>query len=217
MPLGGVRRRPGPLLGGSAILAKRNNQQRQQYIQQLQTLVQQKENNHKNKESNTVNSLQPEINNQNSSSGFDNRILPNTIVGNVQNLAQNNEIVISNPYPDLLSHEVGQQNIHSNYNYLPSSLYPTPNDYRNDNYTEVSLETAVQTPSEPSQLPNYIKSATVTELEKQKDMYNDFSKPGVSLRITGKRFPNSLRRSASTVSDIQSMRRGRNNNDVYIL
>ena len=39
MPYGGVRRRPGPLLGGSAILAKRNNQQRIQYLQQLQTIV----------------------------------------------------------------------------------------------------------------------------------------------------------------------------------
>ena len=42
MPYGGIRRRPGPLLGGSAILAKRNSQQRLQYLQQLQTIVQQK-------------------------------------------------------------------------------------------------------------------------------------------------------------------------------
>ena len=102
MPYGGVRRRPGPLLGGSAILAKRNNQQRLQYLQQLQTIVHQRVHPQKIEKA-------------------DNIALPNTLANTTHDLngvdvqipeSKKNYTtsapLVSNPFPDLLSHEVPQ-------------------------------------------------------------------------------------------------------------
>ena len=128
MPYGGVRRRPGPLLGGSAILAKRNNQQRQQYLQQLQTLVHQKGNDYGNEQSSNGTSTQLANNIQNPLSGFDNNTHHQTSLGNDQSLMQIKENMISNHYPDLLSHEVPQHNMYSMGNNLPSQLQPMDKD-----------------------------------------------------------------------------------------
>ena len=128
MPYGGVRRRPGPLLGGSAILAKRNNQQRLQYLQQLQNLVQQKESDCITNEQSAENIAQTSTVNVQKHSASLNPTAPHqALMENGQSLLLKNENMISNPYPDLLSHEVPQHNVNVNANYLLSEVHPIPN------------------------------------------------------------------------------------------
>ena len=128
MPYGGVRRRPGPLLGGSAILAKRNNQQRLQYLQQLQNLVHQKESDCITNEQNVENFTKTSTANiQKNSASLDKTASHQALIDPGQSLLLKSENMISNPYPDLLSHEVPQHSVNANANYYPSEVHPIPN------------------------------------------------------------------------------------------
>ena len=128
MPYGGVRRRPGPLLGGSAIMAKRNNQQRLQYLQQLQNIVQQKESDCTVNGQNIGNLTQTStVNVQKHLDSLDKMLPHQAPIDKGQSLLLKSENVISNPYPDLLSHEVPQHSVNVIANHLPSEEHSFPN------------------------------------------------------------------------------------------
>ena len=128
MPYGGVRRRPGPLLGGSAIMAKRNNQQRLQYLQQLQNIVQQKGSDCTANSQNVGNLTQTSTGNvQKNLDNLDKTSPQQALMDQGQGLLLKSENIISNPYPDLLSHEVPQHSVNVIANYLPSEEHPSPN------------------------------------------------------------------------------------------
>ena len=113
MSYGGMRRRPGPLLGGSAILTQRSNQQKMQYLQQLENIVRQKEQQHNYTNSMvTVKKSSPQMINNSSQK------LGNIMSEHVDHTSpeqnpltskqENNNCPPEASYPDLLSHEVPQ-------------------------------------------------------------------------------------------------------------
>ena len=127
MPYGGVRRRPGPLLGGSAILAKRNNQQRLQYLQQLQNIVHPKQPEPSYEKVETNNDLSKKSKSDEATQnlyGVNIKISDHNISTKSPNQFSTSEMLISSPYPDLLSHEMPQANRCSSDN--PISLSPPP-------------------------------------------------------------------------------------------
>ena len=143
MPYGGVRRRPGPLLGGSAILAKRNNQQRLQYLQQLQNLVQPKESDCKKNEQNAENLTQTSaVNVQKNLGSLDKVSSHQDLMGHGQSLLHKSENMISNPYPDILSHEVPQHIGNVNANCFPSEVHHIPNNLTS-NFAFVHTDTGI--------------------------------------------------------------------------
>ena len=124
MPYGGIRRRPGPLLGGSAILAKRNTQQRLQYLQQLQTIVQQKGNEQGYGKVETANGCSSQFSSNNTSHnsyGVNIKLPENNSVDESLNQFKTSDFNISNPYPDLLSHEIPRNSMNSNLQSINAS------------------------------------------------------------------------------------------------
>ena len=109
MPYGGVRRRPGPLLGGSAILTQRNNQQRLQYLQQLQHIVHPKEQQQNYGQLEILNGHSSQhvvdITNQDIHSS-NTKISNPTMPEESSHQSKASDSSISNTYPDLLSHEL---------------------------------------------------------------------------------------------------------------
>lgn len=162
MTYGGMRRRPGPLLGGSAILTQRTNQQRIQYLQQLENIVHQKERQH----SYTNHSML--TTNQKSSPQLitisSHKSPPNTVSEPVDHTfideekhsssnQENNNCSIATSYPDLLSHEVPQH-----------KLFIT-NQQRGQINQDVLVQTPVHSLSEMSSKSGiYLKLFTITHI-----------------------------------------------------
>ena len=144
MPYGGIRRRPGPLLGGSAILAKRNSQQRLQYLQQLQTIVQPKgqEQGYGNVAQENERSLQFSSDDTNNSSNEVNiKLSDQNSVDESLNQFKIPVSNISNTYPDLLSHEIPQNVRSPNVHPIEATTCPESpvQAYGNTYYTSGNL------------------------------------------------------------------------------
>ena len=249
MQYGGPRRRPGPLLGGSAILTKRNNQQRIQYLQQIQNIVHQKEEQQEDNKLEIPNTNSTthilDIANHNFCSGN-----PNLPKSNL-NYAEKSDKFIPSHYPDLLSHElphsteqsyknhqslISEQvrkkrtssaissstaidgNIsnhtrhadssHSEVNQNKSSISHSYDSYNDSSF----LVNQIQHQSKSSPLNDYVQPSLVNEIATEQYHHSAIASPLPAMsnfNADGRISSKMLKRSSSTVCDIQYMRRGK--------
>ena len=104
-------------------------------------------------------------------------------------------------------------NNHKNFDVHSSSNSIQPNttshSYINGMSIELSSKKSNQIECESSPLITYLNTVSIAGVDQQKDNDHDVYKTGKYINSGRKKIPSSLRRSASTVSDIQFMRRGK--------
>ena len=110
----------------------------------------------------------------------------------------------------------GNSNQNLNVHNFSNPIQPntTVDSYINGISIELSPKKSDQYESEFSPLINYLNTATIAGLDQLKDKEHNLFKTGKCTNSGRKKIPTSLRRSASTVSDIQFMRRGKE--DFYL-